>query len=107
MAAVTVWLVVVGRNILLENIAGAALFLAAMYTGNSPVVHRLAGFGRDAYGIYLIHVLFLEMLFAILPRLHIPNSYPLKFTETIVVSLISLGLVRLIRRSRLTAWTVD
>jgi len=94
----------VGRNSLLENLAGVAVLASASADWDSPLIRKLAQFGPDAYGIYLAHVLFIQAMFTFAQRAKIPNSIPLKLAEFAVALLASYALVRLLHQSRWTRW---
>jgi peptidoglycan/LPS O-acetylase OafA/YrhL len=100
----TLFIVMRGRNIFLENIAGIGALLAAFWPGHSPLFRLPAALGKDAYGVYLVHVLFIEAMFAIVARGHIPNSIPLKLAEFAIALILSYATVWLLNRSKWTSW---
>lgn len=55
-------LLIYGRNLLLENLGGVILLLFSItYKGRSSVfVRKVAAVGKYTYGIYLVHILFVE-----------------------------------------------
>jgi peptidoglycan/LPS O-acetylase OafA/YrhL len=106
-AAATIVVFHFGRSEILENLAGAAVFFAAVHMGDGLIVRKLQRLGPGAYGVYLIHLLFMEFMFAFLPYMRIANSFPVKIGEFLCASLLSIASVQLLLRWRGTAWLVS
>lgn len=53
-------LLVFGRSILLETLSGLGLMIASLYGSTSPSITRIAQWGKFSFGIYILHILFLE-----------------------------------------------
>lgn len=87
-----------------RGLTGLGTFLAAMAPWHGTFLSPLAALGKNAYGVYLSHVLVLETLRTITKRLHIevsPASDIGLFVATFVLSLI---FVQLLSKSSKTAW---
>ena len=99
----TGWIFHAGRNAALENLAGIAALAAAMGPWDGPFIRLAARFGKHAYGIYLAHLLFLELFFAILAAQasRIPGPCALEFAAALGFS---YALVWLLSQWRGTRW---
>lgn len=74
-AGVALWLgclaflLMQGRTIFLETLSGLGLMIASLNRSDSPPIARFAKWGKFAFGIYILHILFLEGFQNITPKL--------------------------------------
>jgi len=80
-----------------RNLAGLGLLLIALYPWNAPVLAPLAAFGRTTYGIYLVHLLFVDPLQLLARRAHLARHWWLDILTFALSVLFSYLLVRLLR----------
>jgi len=65
-AGVLLWLgclallLLLGRNLFLETLSGLGLLVASLHHSTSPLIARIAQWGKFSFGIYILHILFLE-----------------------------------------------
>jgi peptidoglycan/LPS O-acetylase OafA/YrhL len=104
LVAATAAVLIGGRSVLLENLAGIGALAAALMPGDWNWLRWPAKWGRDAYGIYLAHVLFVEAIFAVVALRGLENSIPLKLAEFGLTFLLSCALVWTLNRWRGTRW---
>lgn len=98
------WVYDNGRNILLENVAGLALAIAAFVPLRSAWARPLARLGPLAYGIYLSHYLIPEGIRAFTVKHHIPNLTPYVLVECAAVIVLSIVMSVLLARYKATRW---
>lgn len=96
----------VGRYSILVNLAAVSFGLAALGNWRIPPIAALATFGRHAFGIYLIHPVFLlvasHLIFHSKP---IPN-FPTAFAVFVIAAAGSLTAAMMINRSKYTSWII-
>lgn len=96
-AGVLLWLICLaillttGRTILLETLSGFGLFLASLNRSSTPLTARMAGWGKFAFGIYILHVLFLEGFQDIARKIGWPPS-PENDVITFLVTLVACAI---------------
>jgi peptidoglycan/LPS O-acetylase OafA/YrhL len=93
-----------GRNLLLENLAGIGAMFVAILPWDSVVIRRLAVWGGGAYGIYLAHALFVEAFFAIVAKAHLQDSSISRLGQFIATLVLSIATVWILNRSKWTRW---
>lgn len=86
-----------------RNLAGLGLLLIALYPLNSPALAPLAAFGRSTYGVYLVHLLFVDPLQLLARHAHLGRHWWLDMPTFVVSVLLSYLLVRLLRMWKITA----
>ena len=86
-----------------RNLAGLGLLLIALYPWNAPVLAPLAAFGRTTYGIYLVHLLFVDPLQLVAKRAHLGRHWWLDIPTFALSALFSYLLVRLLRMWKATS----
>jgi len=86
-----------------RNLAGLGLLLIALYPWNSAVLAPLAAFGRTTYGIYLVHLLFVDPLQLLAKRAHLGRHWWLDVPTVLLSILFSYLLVRLLRMWKATS----
>ncbi|MGC8553596.1 MAG: acyltransferase family protein [Phycisphaerae bacterium] len=59
-----------GESVWMENLAGLLVLLAALGPPVVPYFRRFSAFGELAYGIYLVHIAFLQLAEAVLDHNH-------------------------------------
>jgi peptidoglycan/LPS O-acetylase OafA/YrhL len=102
------WLVAVlalEPNGALENMAGFGLLLVSLSWRKRAPVPSLMRLGAAAFGIYLIHPLFVEGMQHVLPRLGFrAHGAALEISIFLASLAASYGAVELLRRHRSTRW---
>ena len=68
-----------------------------------PLLAPVAAFGRTTYGIYLVHLLFVDPLQLLAKRLHFARHWWLDVPTFLLSVLFSYLLVRLLRASKTTS----
>lgn len=99
-------LAIVGRNALLENLAGLGFMLAACHwpwNAGPAVIQRLS---LLAYGIYCVHLLFVKTIEAIATKLGWPVSPGLDVASFAITAVGSVACAWLLARYRPTRWLV-
>ena len=86
-----------------RNLAGLGLLLMALYPWNSALLTPLAAFGRSTYGIYLVHLLFVDPLQLLARRAHLGRHWWLDIPTFLLSVLFSYLLVRLLRMRKATS----
>jgi len=86
-----------------RNLSGFGLLLIALYPWRSSLLLPLAAFGRTTYGIYLVHLLFVDPLQLIAKRAHLGRHWWLDLPTFILSVIFSYLLVRLLRMWKVTA----
>jgi hypothetical protein len=86
-----------------RNLAGLGLLLIALYPLNRPWLAPLAAFGCTTYGIYLVHLLFVDPLQLLARRAHLGRHWWLDVPTFLLSVLFSYLLVRLLRMWKATA----
>jgi len=94
-------LVQYGRDAGWEGLSGFGAMLICFAPVRGPVKRGLASLGQYAFGIYVIHVMWVELLQVLCVRVGIAASPPLDIAVAIVATLISLLMCWLLRNSRL------
>ncbi len=89
-----------------RNISGLGLLLIALYPWNSPILVPIAAFGRTTYGIYLVHLIFVDSFELLMKRTHLGRQWWLEIASYVVSVILSLLLVRLMRAWKGTAWLI-
>jgi hypothetical protein len=89
-----------------RNLSGLGLLLIALYPWNNPVIVPLAAFGRTTYGIYLVHLIFVDSFELLSRRAHIGRHWWFEIPSYIVSVMLSLLLVRLMRSWKASAWLI-
>lgn len=96
-----------GASVWQANAAGVLVLLAVLGPAEQLPIGWLAPLGELAYGIYLVHIAFLQLLEAILDynnRSHVPWwQICLAFVLTVIASTLTAALLR---RWRVTAWLI-
>jgi surface polysaccharide O-acyltransferase-like enzyme len=100
----SLWQVVSGLDLVMRGLSGLGCMLAALGPWRGPILARLAAYGRNAYGIYLCHVLIGEIVRAVADKAHMETSPMLDLLIFAASFAGSLALVQLLARSRWTAW---
>jgi peptidoglycan/LPS O-acetylase OafA/YrhL len=95
-----------GRNRLVENLAGVALLVFALADWRMPRFERLARLGSLAYGIYLSHLLFIKVLHAVEAKLSVRETAAVMAGVFVLASIASTALAWALSRSRWTRWLV-
>lgn len=98
------WLMVFGRNTLVENAAGFTLLIAALQPDSPHWVQRVGRFGSVAFGIYLAHMLLVKLCESAVTKLHWPVSWELDLAIFVVAAVGSTWLAWVLARSRHTRW---
>jgi peptidoglycan/LPS O-acetylase OafA/YrhL len=93
-----------GYSRLERTLSGLGWMLAALATWRGPWVNWMARGGRNAYGIYLTHVLFIEGVQAVAHRAGFGSSVGLDAVTIAAGFGGGLLLTNLLSRSRRTAW---
>jgi surface polysaccharide O-acyltransferase-like enzyme len=99
-------LIAVGRNPLLENIAGVAWLLVAFTWAPGPWMSWVAPQGANAFGMYCSHLLFVKVLESIFAKLRLPFSPWTDVTTMVVATLGSILVAWALSRRRATRWMV-
>jgi surface polysaccharide O-acyltransferase-like enzyme len=86
-----------------RNLAGLGLLLIALYSWNDSLLAALAGFGRNAFGIYLVHLLFVDPLQLLAKRAHLGRHWWLDVPTFLLAVLFSFLLVQLLRAWKATS----
>lgn len=111
-AGVTVAGLWLGRTNWAENLAGFLLLLAGLMPFDAPWIRRLAGLGAAAFGAYLCHILFVDAMQAVGPKLVARFVKDLGATGTwwwdvlsfVVASVCAVLTAVALKRFRSTAW---
>jgi len=82
-----------GRQSGVEALAGVGATLVALWPGRGPIVRALAALGVYAFGIYIVHVLFVEALQVMFVRITAPSAW-----EDVAVTVASIALSVLVSR---------
>lgn len=98
------WLGIAGRGILIENLAGFAVVVAALGAGSPSWLARPARLGVLAFGVYLGHLLFIKGLEALATKLRLDASWPLDLSIFLLAAAGSTFLAWSLTRSRWTRW---
>ena len=86
-----------------RNLSGLGLLLIALYPLQSSLLTPLAAFGRTTYGIYLVHLLFVDPLQLLAKRAHLARHWWLDVPTFLLSVLFSYLLVRLLKLWKTTA----
>ena len=86
-----------------RNLSGLGLLLIALYPAKNPLLNPFAAFGRTTYGIYLVHLLFVDPLQLIARRAHLGRHWWLDIPTFMLSVIFSYLLVRLLRTWKVTA----
>jgi len=91
-AGVLLWLVGIvllsmwDRQIFLQTISGLGLMIASLNRSSTPLIERIACWGKFAFAIYLLHVLFLEGFQDILRKI----GWPLSWQNDVITFFVTL-----------------
>lgn len=99
-ASSTIYLLVYGRDILIENIAGFSALLFVLGINDVKALRGIAPLGSLAFGIYLCHLLWVEGLQDVFPILSIKDnllSNVLIFLMSTIASIIMAKLINITR----------
>jgi len=89
-----------------RNLSGLGLLLMALYPCRSALLNPLAAFGQSTYGIYLVHLLFVDPLELIAKRAHLGRHWWLDIPTFLLSVIFSYLLVRLMKMWKVTALLV-
>ena len=103
-AALVAWLVVYGRNDLVENLAGTLFLVAALQPKSPAWIERTGRLGAVAFGIYLSHPLLIKTCEAVATKLHWSMTWQLDLAIFFVAAIGSTCLAWALTRSRYTRW---
>ncbi len=96
-----------GRVPILEAIGGLGLMLVAFTPINNRIVTALGKFGRYSFGIYLIHMVFVNVMKIVaLKYFAIGSSNAFDMTVLISAAVLSLATSILLARSTRTRWLI-
>jgi peptidoglycan/LPS O-acetylase OafA/YrhL len=93
-----------GIGLIPRAFTGLGCMLAALAPWRGPMIATLARLGRYGYGVYLCHVLIVEVIHVFTSRAHLAPSPELDVVNFAISFTGSLALVALLARSRWTAW---
>ncbi|MBY0313515.1 MAG: acyltransferase [Phycisphaerales bacterium] len=107
-AAVAVWLTVASElpQLLLNRVAGVCGLIAAFAPWRGVIAQRLASMGALGFGVYLSHVLFVELAVAVMRRIRVEPSITTDLIALSFVVLASFGLSHAIRNVRALRWLI-
>ncbi len=91
----------VGRNVLLETVAGLGAYYWAIGCTANPALRWLARLGQLAFGVYIVHVLIVECMQAAAKKLSISPALTVDWVIYFVSIGIGLVIARLLRRTPL------
>jgi len=86
-----------------RNLSGLGLLLIFLYPMRSSLLTPLAAFGRTTYGIYLVHLLFVDPLQLVAKRAHLGRHWWLDVPTFALSVIFSYLVVRLLRMRKVTA----
>jgi peptidoglycan/LPS O-acetylase OafA/YrhL len=86
-----------------RNLSGLGLLLIALYPFKCGLMNPLAAFGRTTYGIYLVHLLFLDSLQLLARRGHLGRRWWLDVPTFALSVIFSYLLVQLLRMWKVTS----
>ncbi|HEV8608293.1 MAG TPA: acyltransferase [Tepidisphaeraceae bacterium] len=89
-----------------RNLSGLGLLLVALYPLRSRLLSPLAAFGRTTYGVYLVHLLFVDPLQLLARHAHLGRHWWLDIPTFLLSVLLSYLLVRLLRSSKFSSWLI-
>ncbi len=88
------------RHAGLEAIAGVGAMMMALWPGSGKLIRSVAAAGVYAFGIYIVHVLFVELLQALFSRVTKPSAWEDVFVAVVSIVL-SIGVSRVLQRTPL------
>jgi fucose 4-O-acetylase-like acetyltransferase len=89
-----------------RNLAGLGLFMVSLYPFKTPLLSPLAALGRATYGVYLVHLLFVDFIELSFRRAGLGRHWYFDVVNFILSVTLSYLAVRLLRSWKRTAWLV-
>ena len=93
-------------SLLLQDISGIGAVFFALGPWDNRMIRMLAGWGKAAYGIYLVHVLWYLSLYLILQKLHLFVGASGVWLLIILTTLFSTLSAVIFAKTRFAAWTI-
>ena len=84
--------------------SGLGCVLIALAAWHGPILHQIARLGRYGYGIYLSHILAVEVMHAILHHTRVPSSAYVDVATFAVSFPIAIAIARTLSRTKKLAW---
>ncbi len=95
-----------GRNIVLETVVGCSCLAFALSTTFTRLETRFAPFGQYAMGLYFVHLLFIKVFETAGSKFHWHMGWSVDLLVFALTVVLSGFTVWLLRKHRLTNWTV-
>lgn len=93
-----------GISLIPRAATGLGMMLVALAPWRLPLTPILARLGRYSYGIYLCHVLVVELVRAVIAKLHLGTSLGTDVLIFLVSCAASFAVVKILNRWRATMW---
>jgi peptidoglycan/LPS O-acetylase OafA/YrhL len=93
-----------GIQLIPRGLSGLGMMLAAIAPWRPSPNSFLARWGQHSYGVYLCHVLVIELVRVAASKAHLPEGIGLDLVIFVLGLAGSIAVVLLLARSRLTAW---
>jgi peptidoglycan/LPS O-acetylase OafA/YrhL len=89
-----------------RNLAGLGLFMVALYPLKTTLIAPLAAFGRTTYGVYLVHLLFVDPVELFFRRFGLGRHWYFDVVNFLLTIVLSFMAVKLLRSWKRTAWLI-